>query len=110
VPTEGHFVISLNYTSAGKSGNIVKNFAAGLPLKYEPGAAADTLARSARDTGGELYISRDVEDLATTLQSRCGVQSITWQWSLRKWWPLALVLPLLFALEWLILRLFAESA
>jgi hypothetical protein len=52
-----------------------------------------------------------VQNLSAALLSRKVTErSIEKQWELLKWWPLALVLPLLLSLEWFTQRLFAERS
>lgn len=105
-PARGKYLLMVEYEADGHQGQIEKRFAVFAPPAYEAGAAGDTLRRAARERGGDLYLVDDVDKLAENIASLSATtrreRSIV---ELRKWWPLALIIPLLLSGEWLLLKM-----
>ncbi len=105
-PQSARFNLQIKYLAGGKSGTAEKYFATVAPASIEAGASGDTLRRTARETGGELFATSDLNSLANKLaalpQNR---QSVRRTLDTRTWWPLALIIPLLLSCEWLIQRI-----
>ena len=104
-PARGQFSLEADYLSGKETGSAEKRFAVVAPSQIETGAARDTLQRTARATGGELFAA----DQTNALFDRLNAPSPTPQkarrtWELRTFWPLALLLPLLLSAEWLARR------
>jgi hypothetical protein len=100
----GRFVLEIDYTAGGRSGTVEKHFAVMPPRAQQAGAALDSLRRLARQSGGEL-INADASALAARLSAEPpGTERVRRTWELRKWWPLALLLPLLLSAEWFLRR------
>lgn len=105
-PAPGPYMLEADYTANGKRGSVVKHFAVVSPQDIAPGAALDTLSRSARETGGGLLTSDSAETLARRIKARSFNSETTRRtWELRTWWPLALIIPLLLSAAWLIERM-----
>ena len=105
-PGPGRFDLKVNYTANGKSGEVEKFFATVARSSIDYDASRDTLQRVARGTGGGLFTATDLNPLTERLAAlRRNTQFENRRLELRSWWPLALIIPFLFSLEWLILRL-----
>ena len=105
-PQPARFRLEIKYTAGGKSGAAEKYFATVLPAAIETGASTDTLRRTARETGGELFAASDLNSLTDRLASLSqGRQTVRRTFDLRTWWPLALIITLLLSCEWLIQRI-----
>jgi hypothetical protein len=105
-PQPARFELQIKYTAGGKSGTAEKYFATVAPSAIEAGASGDTLRRTARETGGELFAASDLNSLADRLsalpQNR---ETVRRNSDTRAWWPLALIIPLLLSCEWLVQRI-----
>lgn len=65
----------------------------------------DTLRRTARETGGDLYDESQLEELFGSLAKHADNTSHNqYEVMLRAWWPLAIIIPLLLSLEWWLRR------
>lgn len=109
-PQAAHFNLEIKYTAGGKSGAAEKYFATVPPTAFETGTSTDTLRRTSRETGGELFAASELNSLTDKLASLSqGRQTVRRTFDLRTWWPLALIIPLLLSCEWLIARMKAEG-
>ncbi|MDT5063586.1 MAG: hypothetical protein QOH63_4045 [Acidobacteriota bacterium] len=101
----GRFALEVDYVASGKTGSVEKQLAVVARTPVEAGAALDTLRRAARETGGDLVTTAEIESiaerLAATSPSRERAQRT---WELRSWWPLAFITPLLLSTEWFLRR------
>ena len=104
----GHYALNINYTAGGKSGNIEKRFGAVKTLSTK-GATPDTLMRYARASGGQMFDVAYGQQEALAAQLSAAVQKKSSNnerqphlWEMRLWWPLAFLIPLLLASEWLL--------
>ncbi|MBD0326417.1 MAG: hypothetical protein ICV68_08295, partial [Pyrinomonadaceae bacterium] len=107
----GPYALEADYIAGGKSGHLVKHFAAVAALPIETGAANDTLSRAARKTGGDFLTNETAE---SALAERISAASVSPEktrhvWELRSWWPLAFVIPLLLSTAWLIERIWLKA-
>jgi hypothetical protein len=106
LPAPGKFNLDIEYTAQGKTGAAEKYFAIVPKTSTAAGASRDTLQRTARETGGELYTASALNSLTEKIsalpQSR---ERVRRAWELRTFWPLALLIPLLLSGEWLIARM-----
>lgn len=101
----GQYALIVDYTANGKTNSVTKFFAAASPSTLENGAARDTLARLAKETGGDIFAVRDARTLAARFAaSTSQTQIIRRTFHLRTWWPLAFIIPLLFSAAWFIER------
>jgi hypothetical protein len=99
--TRGRYVLETEYAANGKSGRIEKYFAVVSASPKATGAALDTLRRVSRESGGELFAATDTGALVERLLStRSSTGSVRRTWELRRWWPLAFLIPLLLSSEW----------
>lgn len=105
VAARGQFSLQADYLSGRETGSAEKRFAVVAPSQIETGAARDTLQRTARAGGGELFAADQANALFDRLNAPSTVsQKARRTWELRTWWPLALLLPLLLSAEWLARR------
>lgn len=97
----GRFVLEADYVAGGVKGSVEKQFAVVARTPEERGAALDTLRRVSRETGGDLVtpdeIESTIERLAAISPDR---ETVRRTWEVRRWWPLAFLLPLLLSAEW----------
>jgi hypothetical protein len=108
-PELGVYALTVSYVVGDQNGVISKQFAVSSGPAPRPGTARDALEILARRSGGGLFKASEVQNLAAALLSRnVNERSIEKHWELLKWWPLALILPLLLSLEWFTLRIFTE--
>lgn len=106
----GRFALQVDYVAGGRSGNVEKQFAVVAAMHEESGAAFDTLRRVARETGGDLVASNEIDALAERLAATSSITETTHDiWELRSWWPLAFIIPLLLSLEWFARRWWKEE-
>lgn len=107
-PSEvGKYLVQAAVTTAGGSiSRLEQRFAVVPRSPIELGSTRDTLERLAQETGGQVYSLKGVDKLAARLKAlpRSG-ELRTNTWRLRNFWPLAFMIPLLLAAEWLIHRL-----
>ncbi|MEO6390344.1 MAG: hypothetical protein ABIP75_00750 [Pyrinomonadaceae bacterium] len=103
----GKYLVKASVTTAGGTNlRLEKRFAVVPDVPLELGSAMDTLMRLTHETGGQVYSLKDVDKLAARLKEL--PRSGEWKtntWRLRDFWPLAFMIPLLLAGEWLIRRL-----
>jgi hypothetical protein len=105
LPARGRFVLEIEYTAGGKSGNLEKHFAVVAASPREMGAALDTLSRVSRESGGGMLAATDINALGQRLTAiSSSTRSVRRTWELRTWWPLAFLVPLLLSAEWLARR------
>jgi hypothetical protein len=106
-PEPGRYVIMGTATSTtGVLQKLEQRFTVVPAAPVEPGAARDTLDRLTRETGGKVFTLRNLDQLVAQLKAMPREPAtITATWRLRQVWPLAFIIPLLLAGEWLILRL-----
>lgn len=105
-PARGRWELRVDYAASGKTGSVSKQFTVFAPTTVEAGAARDTLERTARETGGELYGVADAKALAEKLRgSERRLEPVSRAWEMRTFWPLAIIISLLLSIEWLIKRL-----
>jgi hypothetical protein len=110
-PEQGVYALTVNYVAGDQNGVLSKQFAVSSGPAPRPGAARDALQVLARRFGGGLFKASEVQNLSVALLSRnLNERSIEQHWELLKWWPLALILPLLLSLEWFTQRMFAERS
>jgi hypothetical protein len=103
---KGEYAVAAEYVAGGKTGTVSINFAAGESAASEAGEARDSLSRLALGTGGALVTAEDLGGVATELKSNSvATKSVMMTWSLRTWWVLAIIIPLILASEWLLQRL-----
>jgi hypothetical protein len=101
----GRFALEADYVASGGKGSVEKQFAVVAQTPEETGAALDTLRRVARETGGDLVTSGEIEDIIERLVATSpGGETVRRTWELRTWWPLAFIIPLLFSTEWFLRR------
>jgi hypothetical protein len=106
----GRFALQVDYAAGGQTGSIEKQFAIVAATHEEAGASFDTLRRVARDTGGDLITSNEVDALAERLAATSLSNETTRHiWELRGWWPLAFIIPLLLSAEWFARRWWKEE-
>lgn len=110
-PAPGPYALEADYIAGGRSGHLVKYFAAVAPLSIEPGAAQDALRRAARETGGDLLADDEAASaLATRINSAfINPEKARRVWALRAWWPLAFIIPLLLSAAWFVERIWLKS-
>ncbi|MGA9997466.1 MAG: hypothetical protein WBP93_18750 [Pyrinomonadaceae bacterium] len=102
-PARGRWELQVDYVAGGKVGNVSKQFTVFALKSLEAGAARDTLQRTARETGGELYSIMDAKALAENLTgSKRHFEPVSRAWEMRTFWPLAIIISLLLSTEWLI--------
>lgn len=106
-PEPGRYVITATATlKSGAQQKVEQRFTVSPATSPEPGAARDTLDRLARETGGKVFALRNLDQLVSQLNAMPrNPATMAATWRLRQFWPLAFIIPLLFAGEWLILRL-----
>lgn len=106
-PEPGRYSIDCTATlSSGGQQKLTRRFTVTPAGPAEPGTARDTLDRLARESGGRVFTLRELDQLVAELKRRSPQPAtVTATWRLRQFWPLAFLLPLLLAGEWLILRL-----
>jgi hypothetical protein len=109
-PSVGKYQLQVSYTSKGKSGEVEKYFATVAPSTIEESESRDTLQRAARETGGELFTSSNLNALNEALDSLpLGAQGQRHTIEFRSWWLLAFIIPLFLSCEWLILKTSARA-
>ena len=97
----GRFALEVEYVASGQKGSIEKQFAVVAQTPLETGAALDTLRRAARETGGDLVTTAEIESLAERLAATSpSAERARRTWELRRWWPLVFIIPLLLSAEW----------
>ena len=102
-PLRGRWELQVDYVAGGKQGSVSKQFTVFAPARLEAGAARDTLQRTARETGGELYSMAETKALAANLTGRARrAEPVSRTLELRTFWALAIFIPLLLSTEWLI--------
>jgi hypothetical protein len=100
-PARGRFSLAADYLSGKETGSTEKRFAVVAPSQTEAGAARDTLRRTARASGGELFAAAQLNSLMERLTAASHTKERTRRtWELRTAWPLALLIPLLLSTEW----------
>jgi hypothetical protein len=106
-PEPGRYEITGTATSsAGVQLKLEHRFTAVPGVPIEPGAARDTLERLAHESGGKVFALRNLDQLVAQLKAMPREPAtVSATWRLRQFWPLAFIIPLLLAGEWLILRL-----
>jgi hypothetical protein len=104
-PARGQFSLEADYLSGRETGSVEKRFAVVAPSQIETGAARDTLQRTARASGGELFVADQVDALFERLNTPSpAAEKVRRTFELRTWWPLSLLIPLLLSAEWLARR------
>jgi hypothetical protein len=102
MPARGRYALQVDYTVNGKINSATKLFGVTSPLPLEDGAARDTLERTARETGGDIYAASNARTLALRLAALSHQRPITQRtFHLRTWWPLAFIITLLLCAAWL---------
>jgi hypothetical protein len=97
----GRFALEVEYVAGGQTGSAEKQFAVVARTPLETGAALDTLRRAARETGGDLVTTAEIESLVERLAATSPSRERGGRtWELRSWWPLAFIIPLLLSAEW----------
>ncbi len=100
-PSSGRYALDVDYVAGGKKGSVEKYFAVVTPVSEEAGAAFETLRRAARETGGDLITSAEMNSLAERLSmTSSSAQRGGRTFEMRAWWPLAFIIPLLLSAEW----------
>ena len=109
-PAPGHYSLQVDYSINKKSGTTEKRFGSIVASQVEPGATRDALRRVSRETGGDLYSASALNILGDRIAALPGANRyVRHTTELRSWWPLALLIPLLLSVEWLIERLRATG-
>jgi len=101
----GKFALEADYVAGGKTGSIEKQFGVVAQTPEETGAALDTLRRVSRESGGDLIAANEIDALAERLSAASAhKETVGRTWELRRWWPLAFIIPLLLSTEWFLRR------
>lgn len=106
-PEPGRYAIDCTATlGTGGQQKLTRRFTVVPYVPAAPGAARDALDRLVRESGGRVFALRELDQLIAELKRRPPEPATVMStWRLRQFWPLAFLLPLLLAGEWLILRL-----
>jgi hypothetical protein len=110
-PEQGIYALSVSFVAGDQNGVLSKQFAISSGPAPRPGAARDALQVLTRRFGGGVFKASEVQNLSAALLSRkVNERSVEQHRELLKWWPLALMLPLLLSLEWFTQKMFVERS
>jgi hypothetical protein len=105
----GRYSLNVNYRAGSKEGTVQKLFAVSAPREFAAGTATETLESTARELGGRLVGSSEVNLLVQDAISRASTtHNSVYRWRLINWWPFAIIIPLLLSTEWLLQRIFVK--